>query len=204
MDHLKGKAVVITGASRGIGEAAARLFAQAGAKVVLAARSVAACQAITDEIAEAGGEARAVACDVADPQSVADAIAACENLHIRTPGQLTHNARVLFGQRQRHISCDRRDPQNLDLIGRAKRQQNGNRVVLSGVGVDDDFARAHGSSVQVVTVASQAGLVQRINARHCARHGETRFHSRRGAPDGDKFVPEVSVAEPGGSGGRRV
>ena len=80
MDHLKGKAVVITGASRGIGEAAARLFAQAGAKVVLAARSVAACQAITDEIAEAGGEARAVACDVADPQSVADAIAACENL----------------------------------------------------------------------------------------------------------------------------
>lgn len=80
MDHLKGKAVVITGASRGIGEAAARLFAQAGAKVVLAARSVAACQAITDEIAEAGGEARAVACDVADPQSVADVVATCENL----------------------------------------------------------------------------------------------------------------------------
>ena len=38
-DALNGKVAVITGASSGVGEAAARAFARAGAKVVLAARS---------------------------------------------------------------------------------------------------------------------------------------------------------------------
>lgn len=65
-----GKTVVITGASRGIGEAAARHFAQAGATVTLAARSVERIEAIAREIKASGGDAIAVPCDVADAGSV--------------------------------------------------------------------------------------------------------------------------------------
>lgn len=58
---VQGKTVMITGASRGIGEAAARLFAEAGARVVLTARGH---DAITRIAAEIGDAAKAVACDV--------------------------------------------------------------------------------------------------------------------------------------------
>ena len=57
-----GKSVIITGASRGIGAAAARAFAAAGAKVLLSARSGDAIKALADEIG-----AIALAGDVADP-----------------------------------------------------------------------------------------------------------------------------------------
>ncbi len=61
-DHIAGKTVVITGASRGIGAAAARAFAEAGANVVLLARDR---DALADLAGEIGSVALAVPCDVA-------------------------------------------------------------------------------------------------------------------------------------------
>ncbi len=61
MTDVTGKTVIITGASRGIGEASARLFADQGANVVLLARSETTIKAIAAEI---GGTALAIACDV--------------------------------------------------------------------------------------------------------------------------------------------
>ncbi len=73
MNDISGKTVFITGASRGIGESAARAFAGADANVVLAARSSEAIQAIAADI---GNQALAVVCDVADYDQVARAVAA--------------------------------------------------------------------------------------------------------------------------------
>ena len=70
---MQGKVVVITGASRGIGAAAARAFAQAGAKVALLARSEAEIVALAAEI---GPQAMALRCDVADAGAVEAALAA--------------------------------------------------------------------------------------------------------------------------------
>ncbi len=73
MTDLDGKAVLITGASRGIGAAAARAFAAAGAKVALAARSR---EAIADLAGEIGPDAIAITCDVSRYWEVEAAVAA--------------------------------------------------------------------------------------------------------------------------------
>lgn len=70
---MQGKVVVITGASRGIGAAAARAFAGAGASVALLARSEAEITALAAEI---GPQAIARRCDVADAADVEAALAA--------------------------------------------------------------------------------------------------------------------------------
>jgi NADP-dependent 3-hydroxy acid dehydrogenase YdfG len=71
---MKNKSVIITGASRGIGEAAARKFAELGAKVLLCARSANDIDRITSEINASGGTALALATDVADYSQVQAAI----------------------------------------------------------------------------------------------------------------------------------
>jgi len=74
--RLEGKTAVVTGASRGIGEAIARRFAENGARVAVTARSEDACRRIAEEIAAAGGEAIAIPCDVTAAESVARMVAA--------------------------------------------------------------------------------------------------------------------------------
>ncbi|MEU6089569.1 glucose 1-dehydrogenase [Streptomyces sp. NPDC047085] len=71
---LAGKVAFITGAGRGIGAAAARLFAREGARVLLAARTEAQLKAVTEEIRAAGGTADFVVCDLADAASVRAAV----------------------------------------------------------------------------------------------------------------------------------
>ncbi len=71
MGEITGKTVLITGASRGIGAAAARKFAEDGAKVVLLARSQGAIGAIAREI---GDDALAIACDVSNYSAVETAV----------------------------------------------------------------------------------------------------------------------------------
>lgn len=66
MNVLKDKVAIVTGASSGIGYATAKLFAQEGAKVVVAGRRKAELDALVGEIEKAGGQAIAVAGDVKD------------------------------------------------------------------------------------------------------------------------------------------
>jgi len=86
MKLLKGKVAIITGASSGIGKAAAMLFAASGASLVLVARRQERLDAVAEEIKNQGGRAVAVAGDVTDEHTHAEAvIAACTTfggLHI--------------------------------------------------------------------------------------------------------------------------
>ncbi|WP_390898509.1 SDR family NAD(P)-dependent oxidoreductase [Streptomyces fulvoviolaceus] len=71
---LADKIAFMTGAGRGIGAAAARLFAREGARVVLASRTETQLKTVTEEIRAAGGTADYVRCDLADPTSVRAAV----------------------------------------------------------------------------------------------------------------------------------
>ncbi|MCH6554750.1 MAG: 3-oxoacyl-[acyl-carrier-protein] reductase [Acidobacteria bacterium] len=71
---LKDRVALITGASQGIGRATALLFAERGARVVLAARSADKLAAVEAEIKQAGGQALAVTRDVSDEEQVKSGI----------------------------------------------------------------------------------------------------------------------------------
>ena len=71
MAGIDGKVIVITGASSGIGRAAARLLAERGAKVVLGARRVDELEAIVNEIRTSGGEATCRQTDVSNRDDMA-------------------------------------------------------------------------------------------------------------------------------------
>ncbi len=67
---VKGKVAIVTGASRGIGEAIARCYAEHGMKVVCAARSEKQGQAVAEDIVAKGGDAIFVQTDCSDPEAI--------------------------------------------------------------------------------------------------------------------------------------
>jgi len=72
---LSGRVAVVTGSGRGLGGAGAMALAQAGAKVVVAARTIEECEETATIIRELGGEALALCVDAAD-WSACDKLAA--------------------------------------------------------------------------------------------------------------------------------
>lgn len=86
MPRFKDQVVFITGASSGIGAAAALEFAREGAKVVLAARRLDRLDGVKAGIEALGGSALALACDVTNRASidaaVAEAVAACGRIDV--------------------------------------------------------------------------------------------------------------------------
>ncbi len=79
--RLDGRRALVTGAGRGIGLAAAAALAQAGAEVVLAARSATEVEEAALAIRAEGGQARALVLDVTDLDAAARAIEAAGPFH---------------------------------------------------------------------------------------------------------------------------
>lgn len=74
MISIQDRIVLITGASSGIGEACARVFAQAGAKLILVARRKERLEQLADELSKDGSRVYVVALDVCDRTSVESAL----------------------------------------------------------------------------------------------------------------------------------
>ncbi len=88
-EPLAGRGALITGASRGIGLATARVLAAAGARVVMLARNR---DELEQRARDIGPHAIAIACDVADQSAVAAAVAAAHSALGRAPDILVNNA----------------------------------------------------------------------------------------------------------------
>ena len=63
---IAGRSVVVTGGSRGIGRGIARVFATAGANVLLTARDEAVLAAAVEELQEVGGQVSGLSADISD------------------------------------------------------------------------------------------------------------------------------------------
>ncbi|MDP6896654.1 MAG: SDR family NAD(P)-dependent oxidoreductase, partial [Rhodospirillales bacterium] len=72
--RVDGRKALVTGAGRGIGRASAVALADAGADVVLAARTGAEVDALADEIRATGGQASGLALDVSDLEATRAAV----------------------------------------------------------------------------------------------------------------------------------
>lgn len=92
--QLTDKVIILTGASSGIGAAAARLFAARGAKLVLGARRRDRLEALAAEIKAAGGQAVSVAGDVADDAHAEALVAAALATYGRLDGAFNNAGMV--------------------------------------------------------------------------------------------------------------
>ena len=72
---LDGKIAFVSGASRGIGEAIAKLLAQQGAHVIVSSRKIDDCQKVADAIIADGGKATAIACHIGEMEQISNVFA---------------------------------------------------------------------------------------------------------------------------------
>jgi len=175
---LEGKVALVTGASSGFGRHFASVLAQAGARVVLAARRTEKIEAACEEIRQAGGEAVAVTMDVTDSASVKNAFDEAEAAF----GLVTvvvNNAGITIPKPLLDLSdSDWLNVIDTNLNGVAYvTREAGHRLVAAGVG---------GSIVNIASIlaersqkaltnyaASKAGVVQftKVTALEFARYG---------------------------------
>ena len=94
MGRLSGKSVVLTGASRGIGAAAAEALAAEGAALMLLARSAEGITALATRLRRDGAQVEAMTCDVAELGQVVAAVARAQEAFGRIDG-LINNAGVI-------------------------------------------------------------------------------------------------------------
>ena len=161
--HLTGRTALITGASRGIGRAAALLLARQGARVVLAARNEELLEEVAGAVRAGGGEAHAMALDLGHHESIPAAVRglpsefAAVDILVNNAGITADNllARMTLEQWQRVLDVNLTGAFVLTkaLVRGMMRRRHGRVVSVSSV------AGVVGNAGQANYAASKAGLI---------------------------------------------
>ncbi|AVL99885.1 short-chain dehydrogenase [Gordonia iterans] len=159
---LRGRLVVVTGASSGIGEAAARRFAARGAEVVLVARNLETLEAVRDSLAADGATAHAVTADLSDVDGAA-ALAAEILERFGAPDVLVNNA----GRSIRRSVLDTVD--RFHDFERTMALNYFGAVRLTTALLPAMIERGSGRIVNVVTWGVTAGSMPKFSAYHASK-----------------------------------
>ena len=146
---MSDRAALVTGASSGIGLAVARMLAQEGYAVTLAARRPQKLSEAYDELDEAGFDVRQVAADVSEEQDVARLVAAHHDAFGRLD-VLVNNAGIAIGMPIGELSTKRMDQQLSTNLRAAALFYREGLPMLTAAGAE------HGNAL-VVNTASIAG-----------------------------------------------
>jgi 3-oxoacyl-[acyl-carrier protein] reductase len=154
MNELSGRVAVVTGSARNIGRAIALELADAGAAVVVNARSsAAAAEAVAEEIRAGGGRAAVHLADVADPAAAASLIEAAVNAFGRLD-LLVNNAAV-----RREVEFAQLDYREWrDIVG----------TILDGAYLCSHAALPHLTASGSGTIVNIGGLAAYTGAAHRA------------------------------------
>jgi len=191
MGRLDGKVAIITGAASGMGEAAARLFAAEGAKVVAGDVSVAKLEAIVAEITAAGGDAVAISLDVSQAESWAAAAATAIERYGKI-NVLINNAGIFTGKSL--LDCDAANWNRVISI-------NAMGVWLGMKTIIPHMKEAGGGSI--VNTSSIAAILGGPNAdagdiAYSAAKGAVRSMTKHAAQWFGEFAIRVNSVHPGG------
>ena len=142
-NRLDGKVAVVTGASSGIGEAAAIALAEQGARIVAAARRRDRLEGVAKRIEQAGGKAVLVECDVTDEAQTKEMIQRAEEAYGQVDILVNNAGVMLLGPIDGANTEDWRRMINTNLLGLLycthaalpvmKRQNSGHIVNISSV-----------------------------------------------------------------------
>ena len=165
--RLEGKVALITGAARGQGAAEARMFAQEGAKVILADVTDQEGMAVAAEIAEAGGDALYVHLDVTNEEewdaAIQSAVSTFGKLDI-----LVNNAGIWRRGHVLETSSEQWD----DIM-----DVNAKGVFLGTKAAIPEMRKAGGGSI--INISSTAGLVgSKTSAAYSASKGAVRIFTK--------------------------
>ncbi len=180
---LADRAAVVTGASRGIGAAVARVLAERGARLVLAARGLDGVEALRAALASRGAEAHATVCDVSDPASVR-ALGDFARERVGPVGVLVNNAGIASSA----------------PIGKIDLEEWNRTFAVNATGpflcmqafVGDMVSRGWGRIVNVASVASRVGAPY-IGAYTASKHALLGLTRTAAAELGEKGVTVNAV-----------
>lgn len=175
---LSGRVALVTGASRGIGEAIAQGLAQHGAEVVVSSRKQEACEAVAAGIVAAGGKARAIACHIGDMAALESLFARidadCGRLDVLVNNAATnpyygHVLDTDLGAFQKTVDVNIRGYFYASVFGGRIMRRNGGGSIINVASVN---AVRPGPQQAIYSITKGAVLnMTKAFAKECGRHG---------------------------------
>jgi len=175
---LTGRIALVTGASRGIGEAIAKLLAEQGAHVIVSSRKLGDCQAVAENIIASGGSAEALACHVGNMEDISRCFETIQTQHGRldilvnnaaTNPFFGHILETDLGAFQKTIDVNIRGYFFMSVAAGQLMKQQGGGAIVNTASVNA-LQPAEGQGIYSISKAAVVGMTKAF-AKECGPLG---------------------------------